>query len=179
MFSFFSLPECDEELRDPWQDSARALLFQGGESTSHSVKVRKSGGKSVLLHEPLGPLHPQVLETIPRPKKQTFCLVKKNRGVLPCGNMLTPFLKMKRLGKPWQKSEESQVYKWELRIDQPHHPLGAEAVLGHQHEAGQQGGVHNQVDLLPRKEDQRCPASSWTVWKEVSVPRHPSPTNFF
>ena len=67
----------------------------------------------------------KVLETIPRPKKQTFCLVKKIRGVLPCGNMLTP-------------------------------------VLGHQHEAGQQG-VHNQVDLLPRKEDQRCPASSCTV----------------
>ena len=45
------------------------------------------------------------------------------------------------------------------RIDQPNHPLGAEAVLGHQHEAGQ-----HQVNILPREEDQRCPGSSCTVW---------------
>ena len=45
------------------------------------------------------------------------------------------------------------------RIDQPNHPLGAEAVLGHQHEAGQ-----HQIDILPRKEDQRCPGPSCTVW---------------
>ena len=77
---------------------------------------------------------------------------------------------------PWEAmakvlSEESQVYKWRVesqkrfrasRMDHPHHPQGSEAVPGHQPVAGQggEGGVHNQVDLLPRKEDQRCPASN-------------------
>ena len=56
------------------------------------------------------------------------------------------------------------------RIDQPNHPLGAEAVLGHQHEAGQ-----HQADILPRKEDQRCPGPSCTVWTASPTYRHCKP----